>query len=88
MQSRTVQIALALAALAITQVSVAQNLNKPADRISDNAINADYETYERQQNEIKLLNDTGMFRFMNTHETIVRRFLRRRSVKATALLSI
>jgi outer membrane protein OmpA-like peptidoglycan-associated protein len=58
-QHLALQIGRAVLALSLCAAASAQVLNAPAERISDEAIHADYETYARQQSDIRALNDTG-----------------------------
>jgi OmpA-OmpF porin, OOP family len=55
-------VAAAVCAFALSGAANAQTLNPQEKRITDEAIHADYQTYEAQQVRIKGLNDTGNHR--------------------------
>ncbi len=63
LKSPTIRIAATVAAAAVTLLvqgsAAAQTLNPQQDRISDEAIHADYQTYEATQLRIRALNDGG-----------------------------
>ncbi len=61
LKSPPISTAVAAMALLLSQIGIAaaQTLNPQQDRISDEAIHADYKTYEATQARIKVLNDGG-----------------------------
>ncbi len=59
LKSPSISTAAAAMALLLSQAAAAQTLNPQQDRVSDEAIHADYKTYEATQARIRALNDGG-----------------------------
>jgi OmpA-OmpF porin, OOP family len=56
---KTLKVAAALVMAVLPLLAAAQTLNPAGQRITDQAIHADYQTYEQTQLRIKAINDTG-----------------------------